>query len=157
MVSQKGNIVFDSIVMDAHGSTMQQIFARLSREVENVINIQEGQFLNIIMKAQAVSPSGIGNGVALPELQLDSLFRPLCIFMKLSKQVDFKSIDGTPVDLVCLLVSPTKDGALHLKRLSRLTRLLRDNDFCDIVRNTHNSEKIQTLFQEWQRELRLAA
>lgn len=155
--NHKDDIIFDAVLGDVYGSTQYQIFQRLAKEAAAFVNMDDDHFLNILMKAEAQSPAGIGGGVALPEVQIEGITEPVCIFMKLNKQVDFASLDNTPVDLVCLLLSPRKDGALHLKRLSRLSRLLRDASFCDIVRNIQNIDDIQSLFLEWQREQRLAA
>ena len=45
-------------------------------------------------------------------------------FARLSTPVDFQSIDGLPVDLVFLLLSPPDAGADHLKALARVSRAL---------------------------------
>ena len=39
--------------------------------------------------------------------------------------MDFDALDGEPVELVLLLVGPESAAALHVKVLSRISRLLR--------------------------------
>jgi PTS system nitrogen regulatory IIA component len=44
----------------------------------------------------------------------------------LCEPVDYKAIDGRPVDLVFLLLSPPDAGAEHLKALAAISRVTRD-------------------------------
>jgi PTS system nitrogen regulatory IIA component len=39
---------------------------------------------------------------------------------------DFKSADDQPVNLVAFILSPETDGPLHLRRLSRTSRMLKN-------------------------------
>ena len=42
--------------------------------------------------------------------------------------MDFEALDDQPVDIVFMLLAPEGAGADHLKALSRIARVLRDQD-----------------------------
>jgi PTS system nitrogen regulatory IIA component len=44
---------------------------------------------------------------------------------RLARGIEYGAIDGEPVDLVVLLLSPEEAGADHLKALARVSRTLR--------------------------------
>ena len=48
------------------------------------------------------------------------------LFARLAEPVDYKAIDGRPVDLVFLLLSPPDAGAEHLKALAAISRVTRN-------------------------------
>ncbi len=76
---------------------------------------------------EALSSTGIGGGVAVPhprEPFPGLVCEPLITTCFLSPPVEFKAIDGKPVSVAHLLLSP--DTKTHLRLLSRLAFCLRD-------------------------------
>ncbi len=70
-----------------------------------------------LLEREKVGTTGFGNGVAIPHGKVDGLRRIYGLVAHLPEPVDYKAIDGTPVDLVFLLLSPPDAGADHLKAL----------------------------------------
>ncbi len=70
------------------------------------------------------------------------------MFARLEKPVDFDSIDDEPVDLVFLLLAPEGAGADHLKALARVSRIMRDREFCDKLRGSDNPDALYALLIE---------
>ena len=62
--------------------------------------------------------------------------------------VDFESVDGKFVDLVCLLLVPEESGADHLKALSRLSRLFRDETVTAQLRKAKTSAELYKIICE---------
>jgi len=92
-------------------------------------------FLDALLERQAFSTTGLGRGVALPHAwhPISDLFRvPLVVSARLHTPVDFQAIDNQPVDLVFLLCSPRNN--LHLKLLSTMSALARDNQLMNHLR-----------------------
>ena len=52
----------------------------------------------------------------------------------MAQPIDYKALDGEPVDLIFMLLSPPDAGAEHLKALAAISRL---------VRNTATVEKLR--------------
>ena len=69
---------------------------------------------------------------------LDDLF---CTFVRVQPAVDFEAIDGNPVDLIFVLLVPEESGEDHLKALARISKLLRNSDVCQELRQAKTSEE----------------
>ena len=89
--------------------------------------------------------SGIGNGVALPHLRLSGADRAIAFFARNRPWLNFHTVDNTLVDLICCLVSPVDTAAAHLRRLSRITRVLRNNTTLDMLRAAENRNVIEMI------------
>ena len=78
-----------------------------------------------IAERERLGSTGFGGGVAIPHGKLDGLSRIYALVARLAEPVDYKAIDGAPVDLVFLLLSPPDAGAEHLKALAAVSRVVR--------------------------------
>ncbi|MEM1271657.1 MAG: PTS sugar transporter subunit IIA [Bacteroidota bacterium] len=66
--------------------------------------------------------TGVGNGVALPHAKTDAVREPVAALAVSSVPVDFETLDGLPVRLIYLLLSPDDTPARHVKLLGRISR-----------------------------------
>jgi len=81
------------------------------------------QILESLLKREKVGSTGIGDGVAIPHARVAEL-KDAVIFVGLSRRgIDFSSIDGKPVHLVILFLTPLLESGLHLKILSKVVTL----------------------------------
>ena len=62
--------------------------------------------------------------------------------------VDFESLDGDPVQLFFLLVSPPDRPGDHLRALESISRQLRDDAFCKLLKAAKEPLDIQHLLEE---------
>jgi nitrogen PTS system EIIA component len=79
-----------------------------------------------IWNREQLASTGIGRGIAIPHGRMVEITHMTCVFARLEQPVPFDSIDGDPVDLIFLLLAPESAGALHLKALARIARLMRE-------------------------------
>lgn len=82
------------------------------------------EILSLLQERERQLTTAIGNGVAIPHTRPLDVPEPLLVFGRTSRPVDFSALDGEPVRLVFLLVTPKGSISLHLKLLSRISRLL---------------------------------
>lgn len=100
-------------------STLKKV--NLIEDVEKVVNI--------ILERERLGSTGIGDGVAIPHGKMRGINNILCAFGKSKDGVDFDSVDRKPVHIFFLLLAPEDLASLHLKTLSRISKLLRDPSF----------------------------
>ena len=62
--------------------------------------------------------------------------------------VDFESLDGEPVQLFFMLVSPPDRPGDHLRALENISRQLRDDSFCRQLKSARGAIEIQHLLEE---------
>ena len=94
---------------------------------------------------QKTSLCPIGGGIILPNVKVKALKAPYALFYVLDKALEFDAPDGKPMDIICMVLSPTDLGTVHLQRLSRFSRLLKDKSLCAKIRDTHDEDVIRAL------------
>ncbi|MFL6759797.1 PTS sugar transporter subunit IIA [Sphingomonas sp.] len=91
---------------------------------------------------EQVGSTGFGHGVAIPHAKIDGLVQIYGLFARLGEPVDYKAIDGRPVDLVFLLLSPPNAGAEHLKALAAISRVTRDAATLERLRGARSRDAL---------------
>jgi fructose-specific phosphotransferase system IIA component len=86
------------------------------------------EVLRAVREREAVLSTGIGNGVAIPHGKSPSVPDLRMAAGTAEQPVDFDALDGQPVKLVFLLVGPESAAGPHIKALSRIARLIRNDD-----------------------------
>jgi mannitol/fructose-specific phosphotransferase system IIA component (Ntr-type) len=87
--------------------------------------IQSEQALKqAVRKRESAMTTGIGAGVALPHARTPLVSKAIAAVGYSKQGVDFDSIDGQPVTLVCLYLIPQDQSQQHLHALANLAKLL---------------------------------
>lgn len=81
--------------------------------------------LAAVRQREEVLSTGIGGGVAIPHGKSDGVADLAMAAGVAPGPVDFASLDGEPARLFFLLVGPESAAGLHVKALSRISRLVR--------------------------------
>jgi len=80
----------------------------------------------------------------VPHARLAGLQASVGAFARLERPADWEAIDGQPVDLVFLLLSP-ETGGEHLAALAAVSRRLRDKTAAEAVRAAETALEIRGL------------
>lgn len=125
---------------------------RLLQEIGDLANKVHGLPANATVEAllarEALGPTGVGHGVALPHARLDGIDRVLGMFLLLDKPVDFSSVDRQPVDIAFCLFAPEEAGVEHLKALALVSRTLRDTAICGKLRANREPATLHAILTE---------
>lgn len=84
--------------------------------------------LRAVHQREAVLSTGIGGGVAIPHGKAEGVEGLAMAAGVAAEPLDFAALDGQPVRLFFLLVGPESAAGLHVKALSRISRLVRRDD-----------------------------
>lgn len=95
-----------------------------------------------VSEREQLGSTGFGQGVAIPHGKIESLDRIYGLLAHLAEPIDYKAIDGRPVDLVFLLLSPTNAGAEHLKALAAISRVTRSLPTIEKMRGARSSDAL---------------
>ncbi|MGC9363732.1 MAG: PTS sugar transporter subunit IIA [Fidelibacterota bacterium] len=77
-----------------------------------------------VLKREELMTTGVGKGVALPHGKYAETEDVLIACGISKKGIDFDAIDGQPVHIFVLLLTPAKYPNKHLKLLSKFSRIL---------------------------------
>ncbi len=94
-----------------------------------------------LIERENLTSTGLGNGIAVPhprEPESLAIASPAIAACYLEQPVDFNALDGKPVMLLFMLLSPSV--RTHLQLLSRLSYGLRNRDFISFLQRTPEPE-----------------
>jgi PTS system nitrogen regulatory IIA component len=118
------------VIADLQGISKRDVLIELVGTLKKANLIKnEQEVVNVIFDREKLGSTGIGDGVAIPHGKLKGIRRIICVFGRSLKGVDFDSIDQKPAHIFFLLLAPENSASLHLKMLSRISKLLRDPSF----------------------------
>jgi PTS system nitrogen regulatory IIA component len=100
-----------------------------------------------LLERENLTSTGLGNGIAVPhprEPESLSITTASISACYLKSPVDFKALDGKPVSLLFILLSPSV--RTHLQILSRLSYCLRDRAFVTFLHSSPQPDKLRERF-----------
>jgi PTS system nitrogen regulatory IIA component len=116
---------YEAIKTSLPGGSKKALLQQLANLAGQRLTLDSSAILASISEREQLGSTGFGQGVAIPHGKIEGLKRIYCLFGRLAEPLDYKAIDGRPVDLVFLLLSPPDAGAEHLKALAAISRVTR--------------------------------
>jgi len=135
-----------AVFHDLAASSKKALFQTLSGLAERQLGLAGRDVAKRLADREKLGSTGFGGGVAIPHGKIDGLPKVVGLFAKVAQPIEFSAIDGLPVDLVFLLLSPTDAGVEHLKALARVSRRLRDRGFVAKLRGAGSADALYALF-----------
>jgi PTS system nitrogen regulatory IIA component len=135
----------DAIKTALPGGNKRSLLQQLANLAAQRLGIDPAAILAGLNEREQLGSTGFGQGVAIPHARIDALERIYGLFARLGEPVDYKAIDGRPVDLVFLLLSPTDAGAEHLKALASISRVTRDAATLERLRGARSRDALAAL------------
>lgn len=86
-----------------------------------------GKIIEDLMKREEMGSTGIGGGIAIPHIKTDEVDKVAGAVGISRKGIDFDALDGEPVYVSFLLLTPTGAPNEHLKALSEISAFLKDD------------------------------
>jgi len=99
-----------------------------------------GEILDRVLRREAMMSTGIGNGIAIPHGKARLVDRLVAACGVSPEGVDFEAVDGEPATLFILLVAPESGGAMHVKVLANISRLLKEESVRRSLREAGGAE-----------------
>ena len=118
------------------------LFQQLAAIAGKLVAIEPKHVVERLVERERLGSTGFGGGVAIPHGKLAQLDRVYALVARLASPIDYKAIDGTPVDLVFLLLSPPDAGAEHLKALAAVSRLIRHGATVEKLRGARSRDAL---------------
>lgn len=126
-------------------SSKKRLMQDLGDLADSAYGLKTSDVLEALLAREALGPTGVGHGVALPHARLDGLESVVGAFVLLDKPIDFNSVDRQPVDIAFALFAPEDAGVEHLKALAMVSRTLRDASICNKLRANPSPATLYTI------------
>ncbi|HET6376490.1 MAG TPA: PTS sugar transporter subunit IIA [Methylocella sp.] len=134
-----------NVVCGLRASSKEQLLHELASRAAASLNRDQSAIFNALQSREKLGSTGIGEGIALPHARIEGLDRFFGIFARLSRPMDFESIDGVPVDLVFLLLIPAAEQEGHLAALAAISRQLRDKTIAAKLRKAADAAELSKI------------
>ncbi|HSW55426.1 MAG TPA: PTS sugar transporter subunit IIA [Ignavibacteriaceae bacterium] len=118
----------------------------LLRGDSRIIDLEEVR--KCVFEREEKMSTGVGKGFAIPHGKTNSVTDILAAFGKSETPIEYNSLDGESVHLVFLLIGKENLVAKHIKLLSRISRLMNNEEFRKKLINADSKESILKIFEE---------
>jgi nitrogen PTS system EIIA component len=146
-------VVRDAIIPTLAASTKEGVIREMVQSLHAAGYFGDSDLEDIVkavLRREQLGSTGIGRNIAIPHSKHASVNR-LVGTLALSKTgVPFDSIDGEPVFVFVLLVSPQDRPGDHLRALENVVRTMRDEEFVKKLRQCTTKDEIWRLIDEAQ-------
>ena len=105
-----------------------------------------------VLAREQEGSTGIGEGIAIPHAKTEAVNEPGLASMIVRDGVDYESLDDEPAHLFFLIAAPAGGANVHLEVLSRLSRMLMDDDFRDNLMNAKTPEEYLAIIDKAEAE-----
>lgn len=105
-----------------------------------------------ILAREALTSTGIGEGIAIPHAQVAAVKAPGLAAMTVPEGVDYESLDGQPAHLFFMIAAPADGGSTHLQALAKLSALLMDEGFRQDLLNAKTPEEFLSMIDKKEAE-----
>lgn len=105
-----------------------------------------------VFEREKIMSTGVGKGLAIPHGKTSEIDMNYASFAMLADPIQYDAIDEKPVEIVFLLVGPESKNSAHIKLLSRISRLMNNENFRATLDDcTSSSEILETFTREEER------
>ena len=137
-------ITEDLIDLDLKSKNRESILVELSKLLERSKNIlvEDNDIYKALVDREKLGSTGIGKGVAIPHAKTESAKELTVAFGISRKGIDFNSMDDEEVHIFFVFASPNKDSQIYLKVLARISRLIREENFRQNLKDCKTAKEV---------------
>jgi len=144
-------VVRDAILVDLQATSKEPAIREIVQSLATAGRLDPADTDGVaraILNREELGSTGIGLGVAVPHTRHAKADRLIGTVAVSRRGVDFAALDGDPVDIFFLLVSPPNQPGDHLRALENISRHLKDEKFVRFLRQATTREQILEVLDE---------
>ena len=108
--------------------------------------------LAAVLTREQTKSTGIGSGVAIPHGKCRAVSKLVMAIGIARHAIDFNSVDGKPVSIVMLLISPSDQTGPHIQALAQISRLMLDEQLREKLRKANSAQDVCDLLSSKESE-----
>ncbi|MFT5691914.1 MAG: PTS system nitrogen regulatory IIA component [Oceanicoccus sp.] len=127
----------------APGNSKKRVIENVAGFIcEDIPFLDTNELFDKLITREKLGSTGLGHGIAIPHCRVQNCTSIIGTLVKLENAIDFEAIDDESVDLLFILLVPEQAHDEHLQVLATLAEKFSDEDFCNRLRSTTNSESL---------------
>lgn len=141
------------MILDLQATTKEAaIDEMISRLADEGIINDFGTFKEGIMAREALTSTGLGDGIAMPHAKNAAVKEATVLFAKSQKGVDYEALDGQPTYLFFMIAAPEGANDTHLAALAELSKYLMKDGFAEKLRHVTTADQVIATFNNEEAE-----
>lgn len=138
-----------TVLPNLEANDKAEILNRMISSLEHLVSDGElDEIREAVFERERIMSTGVGKGLAIPHGKASGINQTYAAFAILEEPVEYEAIDSEPVNMVFLLVGPQASNSLHIKMLSRISRLMNNTEFRERLRECSTAEEIIEQFKK---------
>jgi len=143
----------DCVKVPLEGQDKQSVITELVGLLDaNGLLLDRDVVSDAVFAREKTRSTGIGSGIAIPHGKCKAVSELVMAMGITSEPIDFQSVDGKPVKIVILLVSPANQTGPHIQALARISRLMLDGQFKEAIEKATSAEQAYELISSKETE-----
>jgi mannitol/fructose-specific phosphotransferase system IIA component (Ntr-type) len=139
----------DNILLDIDAADKDALISRLVGQFRTSLGEElAARILEAVLRRERIMSTAVGKGVAIPHAKVEGMESHHIVFARLRHPVDFGESEMEPVRLVLLIAGANKNAGVHIKLLSKVSRVLNHDNFRNQLLKARDAGQIIHLFQE---------
>ena len=137
----------DIMIMDLKATTKAGVIDEMVHHYyEKGIIDDEELYKQDILKREAESSTGMGDGIAIPHAHDKAVKKAAVMFARSKAGVDYDSMDGQPAHLFFMIAAPEGADNTHLAALAALSKVLMNPDVVTALKEANTPDDVQAIF-----------
>jgi fructose-specific phosphotransferase system IIA component len=125
------------------GSSRDEVIKELLELLDDSDNFSNKKAIfKAVLEREHIMTTGVGNGIAIPHCKHDDCKEFALALGTTSEDVEFQAVDQNPVHIIFLLIGPKNEAGMHIKILSRITRILSDSEVREKILNISDPREL---------------
>lgn len=139
----------DYIQIPLKGQSKEEVIKELIQILSSVQYFSDhDSVFAAIMEREKIMTTGVGREVAIPHCKKKECAGFAIALGIHPEGVDFQSIDNRPVKIIFLLIGPEENPGMHIRLLSRISRIIAKESLRDKLKVTTNPEEAYRILKE---------
>lgn len=110
--------------------------------------------ISTLLKREELGSTGIGKGIAIPHCRSLAVEKLEIAVGRISKPINFNSIDKKPVTLIFLIIAPPQDpGNQYLITLGKIVQIAKEITKKNLILKANTPEEFITIINEIEKGL----
>ena len=101
--------------------------------------------LDAVLTRERLRSTGTGAGIAIPHGKCNAVKELVMAIGIAHEPIEFESVDGKPVTILILLVSPADQTGPHIQALASISRLMLNEEFKQKLEQTTSADEVYEL------------
>ena len=137
----------ESVFSQTTCSSKKCALEKISKIAAEKLEMDPQQLFNSLIAREKIGSTGVGLGIAIPHVKIDSSYPATAIFMQCCDGINYDSYDGNKVDILFAIFVPEDECEQYLAALSEISKKLLDKTYLRQLRNAENNEQLYELLQ----------